>query len=192
MTVTANNKPKLNPLVKMAFDFGPLVLFFFANSYGGIFFATAAFMVAVVAALAVQYMMVRKIPIVPVVTAAIVLAFGALTLWLHDETFIKMKPTIIYSIFAAILFVGLATGRPLFELVLDGAFHMTHEGWNKLTWRWAFFFLALAILNEIIWRSVSTDTWVAFKTFGFLPLTLVFALAQAPIFIRYAIKAPKA
>jgi intracellular septation protein len=192
MTVTANNKPKLNPLVKMAFDFGPLVLFFFANSYGGIFFATAAFMVAVVAALAVQYVMVRKIPIVPVVTAAIVLAFGALTLWLHDETFIKMKPTIIYSIFAAILFVGLATGRPLFELVLDGAFHMTDEGWKKLTWRWAFFFLALAVLNEIIWRSVSTDTWVAFKTFGFLPLTLVFALAQAPIFIRYAIKVPKA
>jgi intracellular septation protein len=192
MTVSAEDKPKLNPLVKMAFDFGPLVLFFFANSYGGIFFATAAFMIAVVAALAVQYVLVRKIPIVPVVTAAIVLAFGALTLWLHDETFIKMKPTIIYSIFAAILFVGLATGRPLFELVLDGAFHMTEEGWKKLTWRWAFFFLGLAVLNEIIWRTVSTDTWVAFKTFGFLPLTLIFALAQAPIFIRYAIKSPKA
>jgi intracellular septation protein len=192
MTATAKDKPKLNPLVKMAFDFGPLILFFFANSYGGIFFATAGFMVAVVVALAIQYVMVRKIPIVPVVTAGIVIAFGALTLWLHDETFIKMKPTIIYSIFAAILFVGLATGRPLFELVLDGAFHMTEEGWKKLTWRWAFFFLALAVLNEILWRSVSTDTWVAFKTFGFLPLTLVFALAQAPIFVRYAIKAPKA
>lgn len=191
MTVSAKDKPKLNPLVKMAFDFGPLVLFFFANSYRGIFFATAAFMIAVVVALAIQYVLIRKIPIVPVVTAAIVLAFGALTLWLHDETFIKMKPTIIYSIFSAILFAGLATGRPLFELVLDGAFHMTDEGWKKLTWRWAFFFLALAILNEIIWRSVSTDTWVAFKTFGFLPLTLVFALAQAPIFIRYAIKTPK-
>ena len=175
----------------MAFDFGPLILFFFANSYGGIFFATAAFMVAVVLALGIQYAMTRKIPIVPVVTAGIVLAFGALTLWLHDETFIKMKPTIIYSIFAAILFVGLATGRPLFELVLDGAFHMTDEGWKKLTWRWAFFFLALAVVNEIVWRSVSTDTWVAFKTFGFLPLTLVFALSQAPIFVRYGIKAPK-
>jgi intracellular septation protein len=192
MIATAKDKPKLNPLMKMAFDFGPLILFFFANSYGGIFFATAAFMVAVVVALAIQYVLVRKIPIVPVVTAAIVIAFGALTLWLHDETFIKMKPTIIYSIFAAILFVGLATGRPLFELVLDGAFHMTEEGWKKLTWRWAFFFLALAVLNEILWRTVSTDTWVAFKTFGFLPLTLVFALAQAPIFVRYAIKAPKA
>src|SRR5262249_48100005 len=115
MSESAQSKPKLSPLLKMAFDFGPLVLFFFANSYGGIFFSTAAFMVAVVVALATKYMMIGKIPIVPVVTAAIVIAFGALTLWLHDETFIKMKPTIIYSIFAAILFVGLATGRPLFE-----------------------------------------------------------------------------
>ena len=184
-------KSKLHPLVKIALDFGPLILFFFANRYVDIYFATAAFMVAVMAALAIQYILIRRIPIVPVVTAGIVLVFGLLTLWLHDETFIKVKPTIIYSMFAAILFVGLFTGRPLFEMVLDGAFHLTDEGWKKLTWRWAFFFLALAALNEIVWRSVSTDTWVAFKTFGFLPLTLVFALAQAPIFVRYAVKAPK-
>jgi len=182
---------KLNPLAKLGLDFGPLVLFFFANSYRGIFFATAAFMLAIVIALAIQYILVRRIPIVPLVTAAIVLVFGALTLWLQNETFIKVKPTIIYSMFAGILFIGLLTGRPLFELVLDGAFHLTEEGWKKLTWRWAFFFLVLAILNEIVWRSVSTDTWVAFKTFGFIPITLIFALAQTPIFVRYAAKAPK-
>jgi intracellular septation protein len=179
---------KLNPLAKLALDFGPLMLFFFANSYRGIFFATAAFMVAIVAALGVQYVLLRRIPIVPLVTAALVLVFGALTLWLHDDTFIKIKPTIIYSMFAAILFVGLATGRPLFELVLDGAFHLTEEGWKKLTVRWAVFFVALAILNEIIWRTFSTDAWVTFKTFGFIPLTVLFALAQTPVFVRYAVK----
>lgn len=182
---------KLNPLTKLALDFGPLMLFFFANSYRGIFFATAAFMVAITIALAIQYFILGRIPIVPLVTAGIVMLFGLLTLWLHDETFIKVKPTIIYSMFAAILFVGLLTGRPLFELVLDGALHLTREGWTKLTWRWAIFFLALAVLNEIVWRTVSTDTWVAFKTFGFIPITIVFALAQTPIFVRYAAKAPK-
>jgi intracellular septation protein len=191
MNTPAQPRAKLNPLAKLGLDFGPLILFFLANSYGGIFFATAAFMLAIVAALAIQYVLIRRIPIVPLVTAAIVLVFGALTLWLQNETFIKVKPTIIYSMFAAILFVGLLTGRPLFELVLDGAFHLTEEGWKRLTWRWALFFLALAILNEIVWRSVSTDTWVAFKTFGFIPITLIFALAQTPVFVRYAAKAPK-
>jgi intracellular septation protein len=191
MNASKQPRAKLNPLAKLALDFGPLMLFFFANSYGGIFFATAAFMLAIVIALAIQYALVRRIPVVPLITAAIVLVFGALTLWLQNETFIKVKPTIIYSMFAAILFVGLFTGRPLFELVLDGAFHLTEEGWKKLTWRWALFFLALAVLNEIVWRTVSTDAWVAFKTFGFIPITLIFALAQTPVFVRYAAKAPK-
>jgi intracellular septation protein len=179
-------RKKLNPLVKVALDFGPLILFFAANSYRGIFFATAAFMVAIVVALGIQYILVRRVSILPIVTAGIVLVFGTLTLWLHNDTFIKVKPTIIYTMFSAILFVGLWTGRPLLEAVLEGAFHMSEEGWKKLTWRWAFFFLARAVLNEIVWRSVSTDIWVAFKTFGFLPLTLVFALAQTPVFLRYA------
>ncbi len=179
---------KLNPFLKLALDFGPLILFFFANSRGGIFFATAAFMVAIVAALIVQYTLTRHLPVLPIVTAGIVLVFGALTLWLHNDTFIKMKPTIIYAMFAAILFAGIYTGRPLLEMVLEGAFHLTEKGWKILTWRWAIFFLVLAVLNEIVWRSVSTDSWVAFKTFGFLPLTLVFALAQTPVFLRYAVK----
>jgi len=181
-------KKQLNPLLKLLLDFGPLLLFFVANGYRGIFFATAAFMVAIVAALAVQYMLVRRLPVLPIVTAVIVLVFGTLTLWLHNDTFIKVKPTIIYAMFGVILFVGLATGRPLLESVLEGAFHLTDEGWRILTWRWALFFFALAILNEIVWRSVSTDAWVAFKTFGFLPLTLVFALAQTPVFLRHQIK----
>ena len=191
MPEPSTQKTKLNPLTKLALDFGPLILFFFANSYGGIFFATAAFMMAIAVALAIQYVMLRRVPIVPLVTAGIVLVFGALTLWLQNDTFIKVKPTIIYTMFAAILFVGLLTRRPLFELVLDGAFHLTEEGWNKLTLRWAIFFLALALLNEIVWRTVSTDAWVAFKTFGFIPLTILFALSQTPIFIRYAAKAPE-
>lgn len=186
--MTAAKQKQINPLLKLALDFGPLMLFFFANSYRGIFFATAAFMVAIVGALIVQYILIRRLPILPIVTAVIVLVFGALTLWLHNDTFIKIKPTIIYTMFGAILFVGLATGRPLLEAVLEGAFHLTEEGWKILTWRWAIFFLALAVLNEIVWRSVSTDTWVAFKTFGFLPLTIVFALAQTPVFMRYQTK----
>jgi intracellular septation protein len=182
------NRKKLNPFLKLALDFGPLILFFFANSRGGIFYATAIFMVAIVAALLIQYVMTKHLPVLPIVTAVIVLVFGALTLWLHNDTFIKVKPTIIYAMFGAILFVGLATGRPLLETVLEGAFHLTDEGWKILTWRWAIFFIVLAILNEIVWRSVSTDTWVAFKTFGFLPLTFVFALAQTPVFLRYQTK----
>jgi intracellular septation protein len=186
--MAASDKKQLNPLLKLLLDFGPLLLFFFANSYRGIFFATATFMVAIVLALAVQYALLRRLPVLPIVTAGIVLVFGALTLWLHNDTFIKMKPTIIYIMFGVILFAGLATGRPLLETVLEGAFHLTEKGWKILTWRWAVFFLALAVLNEIIWRSVSTDIWVAFKTFGFLPLTILFALAQTPVFLRYQVK----
>jgi intracellular septation protein len=185
--MAAKRKP-LNPLLKLLLDFGPLLLFFFANSYRGIFFATAIFMVAIVAALVIQYAMTRHLPVLPIVTAGIVLVFGALTIWLHNDTFIKVKPTIIYAMFGAILFAGLATGRPLLELVLEGALHLTDEGWRILTWRWAVFFLVLAVLNEIVWRTVSTDTWVAFKIFGFLPLTVVFALAQTPVFLRYQTK----
>ena len=186
---TANAKqgkrPALNPMVKLGLDLGPLVLFFFANSYGGIFFATGALMVATLAALAITYWLIRRISIVPLATAGILLSFGVLTIWLQDESFIKIKPTLIYVMFASILIAGLATGRPLFEYVLDGAFHMTHEGWRKLTWRWVFFFLGMALANEFVWRTFSTDVWVAVKTFAVIPVTLLFALAQAPLMMRY-------
>jgi intracellular septation protein len=105
---------------------------------------------------------------------------------LQNEMFIKLKPTIIYALFATLLLGGLLTGRSLLALVLDSVFQLTDEGWRKLTVRWGLFFVALAILNEIVWRSVSTDTWVAFKTFGILPLTILFALAQTPLLMRHA------
>ena len=192
MTDATAPKKHLAPLPKLLLDLGPLLLFFFANSYGGIYFATGAFMVATVVTLAISYYLIRRFPVMPIVTAVIVMVFGALTLWLHNDTFIKLKPTIIYVMFAVVLFVGLATGRPLFQIVLDGALHLKEEGWKLLTRNWALFFLVMAAVNDFVWRSFTTDQWVTFKTFGFLPLTLVFAISQAPIMTKYAIKDPEA
>jgi len=183
----APTKPQqLNPLLKLALDLGPLVLFFFANSRYGIFAATAAFMVAVLAALAASYVLTRHLPIMPVVTAIIVLVFGGLTLILHNDLFIKIKPTIIYVLFGAVLLGGLSFGKSFLGVVFDSLFHLTEEGWRKLTLRWAIFFLVLAVLNEIVWRNTSTDTWVNFKVFGFLPLTLLFGALQYPLLQKYA------
>ena len=179
-------KPQLNPLTRLALDLGPLALFFAANSRYGIFAATATFMVAVLAALATSYLMTRRLPIMPVVTAVIVVVFGALTLILHDATFIKVKPTIIYALFGAVLFGGLFFNKPLLGVVFDSLFNLTDEGWRKLTWRWAIFFFALAALNEIVWRNVSTNLWVDFKVFGVVPLTFVFAALQYPLLKKYA------
>jgi intracellular septation protein len=182
----ATKKPQLNPLLKLVLDLGPLVLFFFANSRYGIFAATATFMVAVFAALAVSYVMIRRLPIMPVVTAIIVLVFGTLTLVLHDATFIKVKPTIIYALFGAVLLGGLYFNKPLLGIVFDSLFHLTDQGWRKLTWRWAIYFLVLAVLNEIVWRNFSTNAWVDFKVFGVTPLTFVFAALQTPLLKKYA------
>jgi intracellular septation protein len=179
-------KPKLHPLLKLALDLGPLVLFFAANSRFGIFAATGAFMVAVVVALLVTYTMTRHWAIMPLVTAIVVVVFGGLTLVLHDETFIKLKPTIIYLLFGGILLGGYVFEKPFLAIVFDAMFHLTDEGWRKLTLRWAVFFFVLAVLNEVIWRTQSTDFWVNFKLFGFVPLTFVFAALQYPLLMRYA------
>ncbi len=190
-TETAAARPPrkaLNPYFKFALELGPLVLFFAAYSRLGIFAATGVLMACVVATLGVSYAMLRRIPVMPLVTAVIVLIFGSLTLIFHAETLIKIKPTALYLLFAAALFAGIWLKRPLLKILFDGALHVTEEGWLKLTWRWAFFFLCLAVLNEIVWRTQSTDLWVKFKTFGFLPLTLLFALAQAPLIMRYEAK----
>jgi intracellular septation protein len=184
--MTAMPKTQLNPLLKLAFDLGPLVLFFFANSRYGIFVATATFMVAVIAALAASYVLTRQLPIMPVVTAIIVIVFGGLTLILHNDVFIKIKPTILYALFGAVLLGGLAFGKSFLGVLFDSLFQLTEEGWRKLTWRWAIFFLALAVLNEIVWRNTSTDVWVEFKVFGFLPLTLLFGALQYPLLRKYA------
>jgi len=183
---TTTEKPKLNPILKLTLDVGPLVLFFVANSRFGIFGATGAFMAAVVAALLVSYTMTRQWPIMPVVTAIVVLVFGGLTLALHDETFIKLKPTIIYVLFGGILLGGYILEKPFLAILFDSMFHLTPEGWRKLTLRWALFFFALAVLNEAIWRTQSTDFWVNFKLFGFVPITFVFAALQYPLLMRYA------
>jgi intracellular septation protein len=184
--MTDTKKPQLNPILKLVLDLGPLGLFFFANGHYGIFVATGSFMVAVLAALAVSYVMTRHLPIMPVVTAVIVLVFGTLTLILHDATFIKVKPTIIYALFGGVLIGGLFFNKPLLGVVFDSMFNLTEEGWRKLTLRWALFFLVLAVLNEIVWRNTSTDIWVDFKVFGVMPLTFLFGALQMPLIKKYA------
>jgi intracellular septation protein len=202
-------KPAIHPLLKLALDIGPLVLFFFANSRTalflpivapllpadiaagervGIFVATAVFMCAIVIALLVSYALTRQLPIMPVVSAVIVVVFGSLTLLFHDETFIKLKPTIIYALFGVVLIGGYLLDKPLLAIVFDSVFHLKEEGWRKLTLRWAIFFLALAVLNEVVWRTQSTDTWVSFKVFGVVPLTFIFAALQYPLLTKYAAK----
>jgi len=184
------SKPKLNPALKLVLDLGPLLVFFAANSRFGIFAATGAFMAAIVIALAIGYALTRHLPIMPLVTAVVVVVFGTLTLVLHDELFIKVKPTIIYVLFGGVLLIGLAFGKSLLGLVFDSVFHLTEEGWRKLTLRWALFFLALAVLNEIVWRTQTTDIWVSFKVFGVVPLTFLFAALQYPLLTKHA--APEA
>ena len=182
------DKKQLNPILKLVLDIGPLVLFFAANAKFGIFAATAAFMVAVLIALAVSYVLTRHIAIMPVVTAVIVLVFGGLTLVLHNDLFIKLKPTIIYLLFGGTLLGGLAVGKSLLGVVFDQMFHLTAEGWRKLTWRWALFFLALAVMNEIVWRTQTTDFWVSFKLFGVVPLTFLFGALQVPLINKYSVE----
>ena len=180
----ATSKP-IHPLVKLALEFAPLAVFFIANSRLGIFSATGIFMGATLVALAIYYALTRSLPIMLLVSTVVVLIFGGLTLALHDDLFIKMKPTIVNSLFGAVLIGGLAFGKPILPLVLDQVLSLTPAGWRKLTLRWAIFFFALAALNEIVWRNFSTDTWVNFKVFGTMPLTLVFALAQTPLILRH-------
>jgi intracellular septation protein len=176
---------KLDPKLKFALELGPLALFFLSYWKFGIMGATAVMVAAALGALAVSWWKLRRLPIMPVVTAFIVCVFGGLTWWFHDPAFIKMKPTFLYSLFAAALFFGLAFRRPILQVMFDGALHLTPEGWRILTWRWAIFFAALAVLNEIVWRHFSESVWVAFKTFGFLPLTVLFALAQTPVVMKH-------
>jgi intracellular septation protein len=140
----------------------------------------------VLLAMIVSYALTRHFPIMTIVTAVIVLVFGGLTLFLHNDMFIKIKPTIIYALFGAVLLGGLAFGKPLLGVVFDSLFHLTAEGWRKLTVRWALFFFVLAVLNEIVWRNTSTNIWVDFKVFGVMPLTLIFGALQYPLLQKYA------
>jgi intracellular septation protein len=172
-------------LGKMLLEVGPLAVFFVANSYAQIFWATGAFMIATVIALVVSRALYGRIPIMPLVSGVLVMVFGGLTLWLHEEFFIKIKPTVVNLMFATALFGGLLAGHYLLRYVFGEVFRLTDRGWRLLTVRWASFFVFLAILNEIVWRSFSTEFWAAFKLFGIMPITMVFAISQIGLLKRY-------
>ena len=186
----APNDPRhveMNPFLKLALELGPLAVFFFCNARFGIFAATGVFMAATILALAASWMLTGRLAIMPLVTGVVVFIFGGLTLLLQDEIFIKMKPTIVNSLFGATLLVGLWFGRSLLGYVFDSVFRLDDEGWRKLTLRWGLFFFVLAALNELVWRNFSTDFWVSFKVFGILPLTVLFTLFQMPLIQRHAL-----
>lgn len=173
---------------RAAVDFGPLLIFFVVNARAGLMAATAAFMVATAVAIAVSFAIMRHVPAMTWFSALLVGVFGGLTLWLNDETFIKMKPTVVYLIFAAILAFGLVRRRNYLKLVLGPAFHgLSDAGWTILARRWTGFFLLLAIGNELIWRLFSTDLWMHFKLWGDTLLTFLFALAQLPLLRRHGL-----
>lgn len=165
----------LNPFLKLALEIGPLAVFFLVNARSDIFTATGAFMAAVALALAINYWLERRLPIMPLVSGFFVLAFGALTLLLNDELFIKLKPTIVNALFAAILFGGLLAGKSLLKPLLDSMMQFDAAGWRKLTLAWACFFVFLAVVNEVVWRNFSTEFWAGFKLFGIMPITLIFS-----------------
>lgn len=172
-------------LIKLAVEFGPLIVFFVGNSKFDIFVGTGAFMVATVVALIVSRAVLGRIPTMPLISGAFVVVFGGLTLWLQDDAFIKLKPTIVNALFATILLGGLAAGQSFLKFIFEDVMRLTDEGWRKLTFRWGLFFVFLALLNEVIWRNFSTDFWVGFKVFGIMPITFAFALAQFGLIKRY-------
>ncbi len=177
----------MKPGVKVLIEMGPLMAFFAGNWFAGIFWGTGIFMVATLIALALSWTLTGKLAMVPLVSAGFVAVFGVLTLWLQSDLFIKVKVTLINALFGAILLGGLAYGRSYLKLVMGEALKLPEAAWRVLTMRWGVFFFAMALLNEIVWRSVATDTWVNFKVFGLLPLTLLFALANAPYMAKHMI-----
>ncbi|ODT71115.1 MAG: septation protein A [Pelagibacterium sp. SCN 63-23] len=181
------NWDELKPqIIKLALELGPLVVFFIMNGRADIFAATAWFMVAMVVSLALSWLILRKIAVMPLVTGVVVLVFGGLTLWLQDDTFIKMKPTITNMLFASVLLGGLVFGQSLLKYVFGDVYKLRPEGWWKLTLNWGLFFVVLAVLNEVVWRNFTTDFWVAFKVWGIMPLTVVFSMTQVPLLNKYA------
>jgi intracellular septation protein len=199
---------KVNPLLKLVLEMGPLVLFFLANSKPALFHgligpflpegitpektavltSTGVLMAAVLAALVASWVLTRHLPVMPVVTAVAVLVFGSLTFLFQDRMFIQIKPTIVNALFGAVLLGALAAGKLLLPIVFDSVLHLDEDGWRQLTVRWGLFFFVLAGLNEAVRLTQSWDFWTAFKSFGIMPLTLVFAIAQTPLILKHEIK----
>jgi intracellular septation protein len=193
---------KENSGLRLVLELGPLLVFFFANSYGErlgkwfpflaelggpIFIATGLFMAATILSLVVSKLLIGKLPLMPLISGVVVLGFGALSIWLQNDTFIKMKPTIVNSMFAIVLLGGLFFGKSLLGYVFNSAFQLDDEGWNKLTLRWGLFFIVLAVLNEVVWRNFTTDFWVAFKVWGTMPITILFTLSQMPLIMKHSL-----
>lgn len=190
--MTEKAEPELNwdemkpQAIRLALELGPLVVFFIMNGRADIFVATAWFMGAMVLSLLLSWLILKKIAVMPLVTGVVVLVFGGLTLWLQDDTFIKVKPTITNTLFAAVLLGGLLFGQSLLKYVFGDVYRLRPEGWWKLTLNWGLFFVVLAVLNEIVWRNFPTDFWVAFKVWGIMPLTIAFSMTQLPLLNKYA------
>ncbi|WP_436643793.1 septation protein A [Microbaculum sp. FT89] len=183
---TVERHPGPPEWVRPALELGPLVIFFIGNWKLGIFWATGLFIPATLISVAISWIILRNVPVMPLVTAVFVTVFGGLTLWLQDDVFIKMKPTIVNLAFAGILVAGLYFRRTLLKYAFGTVFQLSEEGWRVITWRWAVFFVFLAVLNEVVWRNFSTDFWVSFKVFGIMPITMLFAVAQLPLLKKYA------
>ena len=194
MKIEQNREP--SGTARLLIDVGPLLVFFLVNFMAPVpgplkvFVATGAFMAAMVAALCFAAIRYRYVSPLLLFSAVMVLVLGGLTIWLHDETFIKVKPTIYYGIVAGLLTFGLVTGRPLLKLVLGSAYPgLDEEGWRKLTRNWAIFFAVMAVVNEAVWRNSTTDFWIAFKLWGAIPATLLFAVANVPMLMRHGLSA---
>ena len=175
-------------LIKSVIEIIPLILFFVANAKYGIILATKVFVVTTIIALVVSYLYYKKVSTPLLITSFLVLIFGGLTIFFKDPTFIKLKPTIVYILFSTFLFLGLALKKNFLKIYLSSLIKLNDVGWNTLTIRWGIFFVVMAILNEIIWRNFSTDFWVSFKVFGFLPLTIIFTILQQNLIKKYSIK----
>ena len=178
----------MKSLYKLLIDIGPLAVFFIFYTRSGLQASILPFMVATVIAVLFSYILEKKIPIMPTVGAGIVLLFGGLTIYFDNDIFFKMKPTIINVLFAVILYGGVLINKPLLKYLLGAALRLEETGWRILTQRWIGFFIALAVLNEIVWRTQSTDIWVNFKVFGILPITFIFTMTQFPLIKKYQIE----
>ncbi len=178
----------MKSIYKLLIDIRPLAVFFIFYTRGDLKTAILPFMIATIIAVLFSYILEKKIPIMPTVGAVIILIFGGLTIYFDNETFFKMKPTIINLLFAGILYGGIILNKSLLRYLLGAALKLQDEGWDILTKRWIGFFIALAILNEIIWRTQTTDMWVNFKVFGILPITFIFTLTQFSTIKKYQIE----